>query len=55
MGKMTKKGLDIVVAATRKVQQENPEILQPLARFFEIDVDERLDNPEYRKDLWYNY
>ncbi|MBF0228650.1 MAG: 4-hydroxy-tetrahydrodipicolinate synthase [Desulfamplus sp.] len=55
MGKMTQKGLDVVIEATKKVQKENPEILEPLARFFEVDIEERLDNPEFRKNLCYNY
>ncbi|SMC55918.1 4-hydroxy-tetrahydrodipicolinate synthase [Desulfocicer vacuolatum DSM 3385] len=55
LGKMTEKGIAIVVEAAKTVQKKNPEILQPLADFFDIDVWERLDNPEYQKDLWYNY
>ncbi len=54
MGKMTQKGLDVVIEATKKVQQESPEILEPLARFFDVDIDARLENPEFRKDLCYN-
>ncbi|MBF0469105.1 MAG: 4-hydroxy-tetrahydrodipicolinate synthase [Desulfamplus sp.] len=55
VGKMTEKGIDVVVAAAKKVQKENPEIFDPLARFFEVDVDERLENPKFRENLWYNY
>ncbi len=55
VGKMTQKGLDVVIELTKKVQKANPEILEPLARFFNVDIDERLDNPEFRKNLWYNY
>ncbi|HKK90278.1 MAG TPA: 4-hydroxy-tetrahydrodipicolinate synthase, partial [Desulfobacteraceae bacterium] len=55
VGRMTKSGLEIVVAAAKKVQNSNPEIFSPLADFFNIDVDERLENPDYRKDLWYDY
>ncbi|MBF0113184.1 MAG: 4-hydroxy-tetrahydrodipicolinate synthase [Desulfamplus sp.] len=54
MGKMTQKGLDIVIETTKKVQKENPEILAPIARFFGVDIDERLNNPEFRKDLYYH-
>lgn len=55
VGKMTEKGIDVVVSAVKRVQRENPEILQPLAHFFDINIDERLSNPEFRKGLWYNY
>ena len=34
LGKMTEKGLAIVVDAAKTVQKKNPEILQPLADFF---------------------
>lgn len=54
VGKMTEKGIDIVVAAVKRVQSKNPEILQPLAQFFDVDIDARIENPEFRKELWYN-
>ncbi len=53
LGKMTKKGIDIVLEAGRKVQAENPEILKPAADFFNIDIDERLNNPSYCEWLYY--
>jgi 4-hydroxy-tetrahydrodipicolinate synthase len=53
LGKMTRKGLDIVISVGRKVQSKNPEILQPLADFFGVDINERLDNPVYRQGLVY--
>lgn len=55
VGKMTQKGIDVVIEAAKMVQRDNPEILQPIAQFFDIDIDERLCNPEFRKGLWYNY
>ncbi|OQY00920.1 MAG: 4-hydroxy-tetrahydrodipicolinate synthase [Desulfobacteraceae bacterium 4572_130] len=55
LGKITKNGLNIIVNAAKKVQNENPEIFEPLAEFFNVNVSERLDNPEYRKNLWYDY
>jgi 4-hydroxy-tetrahydrodipicolinate synthase len=53
LGKMTRKGLDFVVSVARKVQSNNPEILQPMADFFGVDINARLDNPEYQKGLFY--
>ncbi|MCP4118311.1 MAG: 4-hydroxy-tetrahydrodipicolinate synthase [Desulfobacteraceae bacterium] len=55
MGKMTKKGLEVVVKAAQKVQADNPEIFAPLADFFQVDIEERLNNPEFRTNLWYDY
>ena len=55
LGKMTEKGLAVVVDAARTVHENTPEILQPLADFFNIDIRERLENPAYRKGLSYGY
>jgi 4-hydroxy-tetrahydrodipicolinate synthase len=54
LGRMTRKGLDFVLSAARQVQANNPEILQPVADFFDIDINERLVNPEYQKGLYYD-
>jgi 4-hydroxy-tetrahydrodipicolinate synthase len=53
LGKMTRKGLDFVISVARRVQSNNPEILQPIADFFGVDINERLDNPEYQQGLFY--
>ena len=56
LGKMTRNGLDFVISTGRRVQSRNPEILRPLAEFFGVDINERLDNPVYREGLSYeNY
>ncbi len=54
LGKMTRKGLDVVVSIARQVQTQNPEILQPIADFFGVDIEERLDDPQYQKGLCYD-
>lgn len=54
IGKMTRQGIEIVIDAARQVQAEHPELLEPLARFFDIDIDDRLNNPEHWKGLFYN-
>ncbi len=54
LGKMTRKGLDVVISVARQVQTNNPEILQPIADCFGVDIAERLDNPEYQKGLCYD-
>ena len=53
MGKMSMNGIQKVLATAKKVQQNNPEILQPLADFFGIDIDERLSNPTSLDGLFY--
>ncbi len=53
LGKMSQNGIQKVVAAAKDVQQHNPEIWQPLADFFNIDMDERLNNPVYQEGLFY--
>lgn len=53
LGKMTRNGLDFVLSVARRVQSNNPEILQPIADFFGVDINQRLDNPEYQKGLFY--
>jgi 4-hydroxy-tetrahydrodipicolinate synthase len=53
LGKMTQNGLQTVLDAVRKVQTTAPEILQPVAEFFNVDIAERLENEKYREGLAY--
>lgn len=53
LGKMSRKGLDVVLSVARQIQTNNPEIFQPLADFFNIDIAKRLDNPVYQQGLFY--
>ena len=55
MGKMTKQGLDIVIDAAQTVWKNNPEIFEPISKFFNVDIDERLGNQSLRKNLYYDY
>ncbi len=55
LGRMTEKGLNIVLDALKKVAQDSPEFFEPIGKFFSVDIEDRLNNPEYQKDLWYNY
>jgi 4-hydroxy-tetrahydrodipicolinate synthase len=48
MGKMTRAGLERVVAVLRQVQAASPEILRPAAEFFNIDIEQRLS----AEDQW---
>jgi len=53
LGKMTRNGLETVLKAARKVQAGNPEILQPVAEFFNVDIEGRLNDPSIFKGLYY--
>jgi 4-hydroxy-tetrahydrodipicolinate synthase len=53
LGKMTRNGLETVLKAAQKVQAENPEILKPVAEFFNVDIEERLNDPSILEGLYY--
>jgi 4-hydroxy-tetrahydrodipicolinate synthase len=53
LGRMTRNGLDIVLANARKVYENNPEILEPVASFFDVDLRERLYNDRFWQGLTY--
>lgn len=53
LGKMTRNGLETVLKAARKVQADNPEILEPVAEFFNVDIEKRLNDPSILEGLYY--
>ena len=53
LGKMSKNGLETVLKAARTVQSNNPEIFKPVAEFFGVDVEERLNTPSFWEGLTY--
>ena len=53
LGKMSLNGIRKVLDTAKAVQQNNPEILQPLADFFSVDIDERLNSPASLEGLFY--
>ena len=53
LGKMTRNGLEVVLTNARKVYENNPEILQPIADYFNVDLKERLYNERYLEGLFY--
>lgn len=55
LGKMTKKGFDMALAALKTVQANNPEILAPAAAFFDLDIEARLNDSAAHDALWYDY
>jgi 4-hydroxy-tetrahydrodipicolinate synthase len=54
LGKMTRNGLDTVIAVAKKVQANNPELFEPIADFFGVDIDERLSTPANWEGLAYD-
>jgi 4-hydroxy-tetrahydrodipicolinate synthase len=53
LGKMTRKGLEVVLTNTRKTYETHPEILQPIADYFNVDLKDRLYNAKYLEGLYY--
>lgn len=53
LGKMSRAGLEKVVEIARTVQSKNPEILSPLADFFNVDIDARLNDEGLLEGLCY--
>ncbi len=53
LGKMTRNGLDTVLNTARKVQADHPEIFEPVAEFFNVDIEDRLNDPSLLEGLYY--
>jgi 4-hydroxy-tetrahydrodipicolinate synthase len=53
LGKMTRAGLEVVLANARKVFEANPQVLEPIAEFFDVDLKDRLYNERYLEGLTY--
>ncbi len=53
LGKMTLNGINVVLDAVRKVHSQAPEILQPVADFFNVDIGQRLEDPQNWAGLYY--
>jgi hypothetical protein len=50
---MTHAGLEVVLANARKVYEANPQIFQPIADHFGVDIEDRLYNQKYLEGLTY--
>jgi 4-hydroxy-tetrahydrodipicolinate synthase len=53
LGKITRNGIDFVIETARKVQATNPAILAPAAEFFNIDIEQRLNDESIQEALIY--
>ncbi len=53
LGKMTRNGVDFIVKTTKEIQTNSPELFQPIAEFFNIDIEERVNDPRIIEGLFY--
>jgi len=53
LGKMTRSGLEVVLTNARKVYENHPEIFQPIADYFNVDLKNQLYNSKYLEGLFY--
>jgi 4-hydroxy-tetrahydrodipicolinate synthase len=53
LGKMTRNGLETVLKTARKVQTDHPEIFEPVAEFFNVDIEDRLNDLSILEGLYY--
>jgi 4-hydroxy-tetrahydrodipicolinate synthase len=53
LGMMTKLGLSHVLDGLRKVWANNPEILEPIEKAFDVSIEKRLREPRYSEGLSY--
>src|SRR5208283_3188309 len=51
LGKMTRNGLEVVLTNARKVYENNPALLKPIADYFNVDLKERLYDERYLEGL----
>ena len=54
LGKMTRKGVELLLEKARTVHRNNPEILHPVEQFFDVDLQKRLYDDRYWRDLCYD-
>jgi len=53
IGKMTEKGIQVVLEACRTVWRNDPEILEPINKFFGVDIEARLYDESILSNLAY--
>ncbi len=53
LGKLTKAGLEVVLTAARKVYETNPQILLPIADYFDVNIHDRLYDERFWEGLTY--
>ncbi|MBD3192619.1 MAG: 4-hydroxy-tetrahydrodipicolinate synthase [Candidatus Heimdallarchaeota archaeon] len=53
LGKMTKKGIKIILDVARRVYNTAPEIFEPIEQFFDVNLSRRLFESRFWEDLYY--
>ncbi|NIR87964.1 4-hydroxy-tetrahydrodipicolinate synthase [Candidatus Bathyarchaeota archaeon] len=53
LGKMTSKGVTTLLSEVRKVYENNPEILEPVEEFFDVDLSKRIYEEKCWRELMY--
>lgn len=53
LGKMTRKGLEVVLGAGRAVWERDPALLRPIAACFDVDIEARLYDNRFVEGLFY--
>jgi len=53
LGKMTRNGFEYVLEVARKVQNDTPEIFEPIESFFNVDIAARLEDQPFWRELYY--
>ena len=53
LGKMTRKGINILRDSALEVQRNNTEVFRPIANFFNVDIEERLTDSSVMDSLCY--
>ena len=54
LGKMTRRGVETMLNEVRTVYVNNPEILQPIEDFFDVDIGNRLYEEKFWKEYFYD-
>lgn len=54
LGKMTRKGLQVVLEAARKVYENTPIVFEPIEKFFDVDLSRRLYEEKFLEGMTYD-
>jgi hypothetical protein len=50
---MTEKGFAILLDTVKKVSASNPEFFEPIASYFEVDIEKQLNDSAFHRTLIY--
>jgi 4-hydroxy-tetrahydrodipicolinate synthase len=53
LGKMSRKGFELVLATAREIHEKNPKILGAVGEFFDLNIERRLTDPSCWEGLFY--